>query len=76
MTEYTPRARPRRRPRRKRRGLDRRCCSSPAVLVFALGVALGEALHDNPQPGPPQTNVRTLLPGEPATVTVTEPGSG
>lgn len=44
-----------------------------AGAVFALGVALGQALQDNPQPGPPQTVVRTLrpLPLAPATVTVT-----
>ncbi|NUR77127.1 MAG: hypothetical protein HOQ28_12685 [Thermoleophilia bacterium] len=48
-----------------------------AVLaVFALGVALGQALDDNSQPGGQQTLIRTLrpLPLAPAareTVTVT-----
>ena len=47
-----------------------------AVVTFAVGVAVGEALHDNPQPGGTQTLVRTLkpLPLAPAareTVTVT-----
>ena len=32
------------------------------ILVFLLGVALGEALHDNPRPGGTQTIVRTLEP--------------
>ena len=46
------------------------------VVVFAVGIALGESLHDNPQPGGTQTLVRTLkpLPLAPAareTVTVT-----
>jgi hypothetical protein len=46
------------------------------AAVFALGVALGEALHDNPRPGGAQTLVRTLkpLPLAPAareTVTIT-----
>jgi hypothetical protein len=46
------------------------------AVVFAVGIALGEALHDNPQPGGGQTLVRTLkpLPLAPAareTVTVT-----
>jgi hypothetical protein len=46
------------------------------VVVFAVGIALGEALHDNPRPGGEQTYVRTLdpLPLAPAaveTVTVT-----
>jgi hypothetical protein len=47
-----------------------------AVLLFGVGLALGEALHDNPTPGGTQTIVRTLhpLPLAPAaakTVTVT-----
>jgi hypothetical protein len=46
------------------------------AVVFAVGVALGQALHDNPKPGGSQTLVRTLrpLPLAPAaeqTVTVT-----
>jgi hypothetical protein len=46
------------------------------LVVFAIGVALGEALHDNPGAGSTQTLVRTLnpLPIAPAareTVTVT-----
>jgi hypothetical protein len=51
-----------------------------AALVFALGVALGESLHDNPQPGGTQTLVRTLKPlqlppaaRETVTVTVQNP---
>jgi hypothetical protein len=47
-----------------------------AVVVFAVGIALGEALHDSPQPGGSQTFVRTLTPLQVApaahtTVTVT-----
>jgi hypothetical protein len=30
------------------------------VLVFALGIALGQALHDNPKPGETTTLERTL----------------
>jgi len=46
------------------------------VLVFAVGIALGQALHDNPSSGGTQSLVRTLqpLPLAPAareTVTVT-----
>ena len=46
------------------------------AVVFVVGVAVGEALHDNPRPGGGQTLVRTLrpLPLAPAareTVTVT-----
>jgi len=32
------------------------------VVLFAIGVALGEALHDNPRPGGTLTYVRTLHP--------------
>jgi hypothetical protein len=43
------------------------------VVLLAVGVGLGEALHDNPQPGGVQTRVRTLRPLQlpPARVTVT-----
>jgi hypothetical protein len=48
------------------------------VVVGAVGVALGEALHDNPQPGGTQSYVRTLKPlgltaAARTTVTVTAP---
>ena len=44
------------------------------VLVFAVGIALGQALEDNPQPGSTITQDQTLtLPPESATVTVTAP---
>jgi hypothetical protein len=65
---YPPRQR--RRSRRKGRALA-------AIVVvgaaFALGVALGQALHDNPHPGGTRTFVRTLrpLPLPPSRVTVT-----
>ena len=32
------------------------------VLVFCLGIALGQALHDNPKPGGTQTIVQTFAP--------------
>jgi hypothetical protein len=46
------------------------------LVVFALGIGLGQALNDNPDPGGQQTLIRTLqpLPLAPAareTVTVT-----
>jgi hypothetical protein len=31
-----------------------------ALVVFGLGVALGQALHDNPKPGQTITQERTL----------------
>jgi hypothetical protein len=57
----------------------RRAFFAGAVAVmFVLGIAVGEAMHDNPKPGGAQTFVRTLkpLPLAPAaleTVTVTVP---
>jgi hypothetical protein len=51
-----------------------------AAVVFAVGLAVGESIHDNPKPGGSQRLVRTLkpLPLAPAalrtvTVTVTQP---
>jgi hypothetical protein len=44
------------------------------VLVFAVGIALGQALQDNPKPGHTTTLERTFtLAPESATVTVTAP---
>jgi hypothetical protein len=63
-----------RRRRKKRRtrtwiGLGLLC-----VLVFAVGIALGEALNDNPGPRHTRTLERTFtLAPESATVTVTGP---
>jgi len=50
--------------------------AAAAVAVFVVGIALGKALGDNPEPGKQQTLIRTLrpLPLAPAartTVTVT-----
>ena len=62
--------------RRRHRSNRRRIVVGALVLalVFAIGVALGEALNDNPQPGSTTTQERTitLLP-ESSTVTVTTP---
>jgi hypothetical protein len=48
-----------------------------AVVVFALGVGLGQALEESPRSGGTQTFVRTLtpetLPAETVTVTVRTP---
>jgi hypothetical protein len=32
------------------------------LLVFLLGIAIGQALHDNPKPGGTQTLVQTFTP--------------
>jgi len=74
---HTPARRPPPRPPRRARAL---LPLVGAVVVFALGIAVGEALDDNPQPGGTQTLVRTLdpLPLAPAaretvTLTITNP---
>jgi hypothetical protein len=52
------RQRPPRRPSRARWLL----AAAAALILFGLGVAVGEALHDNPKPGITQTTMRTLHP--------------
>jgi hypothetical protein len=72
--------RPRRRPRKRRRWPWLLAGVVGLAIVFLAGVGLGEALHDNPEPGGTQTLVRTLHPLQVApaaqdtvTVTVTKP---
>ena len=50
------------RPRRRRRRLVPGWLVTLLlfVLVFLVGIALGEALHDNPKPGGTQTIVTTF----------------
>ncbi len=51
------------RRRRRRRSTRKSIVVAVGVVVaFALGVALGQALHDNPRPGGVQTTLRTLPP--------------
>jgi len=68
-----------RRARRRRRAAVWRWVGGAALLlcVFAVGLALGEALHDNPKPGGERTIERTLraVPIAPRTVTVTVSGA-
>jgi hypothetical protein len=58
---------PARRPRRdvgrrgRRRLLRGALVVGAAILLFAIGVAVGEALHDNPEPGGPQTSTATIV---------------
>jgi hypothetical protein len=62
--------------RRKRRNPVRRRLVWAAlfVLVFVFGIALGEALEDNPKPASTVTQTRTFTLTPPAaTVTVTTP---
>ncbi len=64
------------RPRRRRDTRTRRrvVWGLAIVLVFAVGIALGESLNDNPKSGNTTTQSRTFtLRPESATVTVTTP---
>ena len=61
MTGLSPAERTRRRRRRRREDFLRGGIRLAVVLVvFAVGVALGQALHDNPKPGETTTLERTL----------------
>jgi hypothetical protein len=61
VTALTPVERRERRRRRRREEAVRWSIRVlVALLVFALGIALGQALHDNPRPGETITLERTL----------------
>ena len=57
MTTTSTRRRPKRRSSRKTIVI-----AAALVVAFAVGIALGQALHDNPRPGGVQTTLRTLPP--------------
>lgn len=52
----------RRRPPRRRPWLALLAIVVGALLVLAIGIAIGQALADRPEPGGTQTLVRTLEP--------------
>jgi len=54
--------RPPRRPPARARALHWLIGLAIAAIIFGAGVAVGEALHDNPKPGISVTRVRTLHP--------------
>ena len=71
MSALSPVEREERRRRRRRHELIRWGIRiGLALLLFLLGVALGQALHDNPKPGTTVTFERTL-----SIPTGTSPGS-
>ena len=52
-----------RRSRKRRRGPVRLIVGLlAAAAIFALGVAVGQALHDNPKPNLTVTSTKTLVP--------------
>jgi hypothetical protein len=62
--------------RRRRKSSTRRrvVWALAFALVFAVGIALGQALEDNPRPASTTTQDRTFtVPSVPSTVTVTTP---
>jgi hypothetical protein len=73
VTALSPLERHARRRRRRREDLVRWSVRALLVLlVFALGIALGQALHDNPKPGSTVTLERTIsLPSVPPGSTIT-----
>jgi hypothetical protein len=62
---------PRRRPPRRSPWPRRALVAALVLVVFALGIAFGEALHDGPPSPSTVTYVRTLepLPQQPVTTT-------
>jgi hypothetical protein len=52
----------RRRAKRRRTARSRIVVTIGLLIAFGVGVALGQALHDNPRPGGEQTSVRTIPP--------------
>jgi hypothetical protein len=52
------------RPRRRRRRAPVRLLAALAagLVLLAVGIAIGEALHDNPQPGLTVTTTKTIVP--------------
>ena len=69
----------RERPKPRRSGVRIALVVAAFVLVFLVGIALGQALDDSPEPNGVTTSVRTLTPLPQApptrtvTVTVTQP---
>ena len=51
-----------RRRARKRGPRNKILLGLALVVAFGVGIALGQALHDNPHPGGQQTSLRTFPP--------------
>ena len=53
---------PRRRRKRRRSVVRPLLALAAAVVLFGLGIALGEALRDNPKPNLTVTTTKTIVP--------------
>jgi hypothetical protein len=51
-----------RRRAKHRRSRTRVALAGAILLAVGIGIALGQALHDNPRPGGEQTSLRTVPP--------------
>jgi hypothetical protein len=47
---------------RRRRAALWLAAAAAALALLAVGIAIGEALHDNPKPGLTVTRTKTLVP--------------
>jgi hypothetical protein len=62
MSAHSPRELEARRRGRRHATRNRVLLAAAILLAFGIGIALGQALHDNPRPGGEQTVVKTLPP--------------
>jgi hypothetical protein len=62
VTSHSPQQLKLRRQAKRHATRNRALLAVALVLAFGIGIALGQALHDNPRPGGEQTSVRTFPP--------------
>ncbi len=63
--------RPRPQPARRRRPGIWALRAAAVLIIFGVGLALGQALDDSSPPAGTQTSIRTLVPGSLSSETVT-----
>jgi hypothetical protein len=62
VTSHTPQQLKLRRQAKQHATRNRVLLGVALVIAFGIGIALGQALHDNPRPGGEQTSFRTFPP--------------